>query len=435
MSSLNIAVIGAGYVGLVTATCLSDLGFSVKCTDNNPEVLEKLQHGIVPFFEPGLKDLLDKNTKEDRLSFVSSLEEAVRGANIVFVAVGTPQGPEGNADLVFVNQVVDALGTCLEEGAIVVLKSTVPVGTNRAIDGRFRQLTSRAIHVVSNPEFLREGSALEDFKTPDRIIIGSNNPEAARIMRHFYEGFGWEKIPLLIVNWETAELIKYASNSFLALKVGYINEITNLCDVSGANIQEVACGMGLDHRIGSDFLRPGPGYGGSCFPKDTEALVSLARSEGVDLSLIRTLIKSNSLRKKDMAQRIIAALGGDVRDKKLAIWGITFKAKTDDLRESPSLVILPALQEAGALLRVYDPQGVEKGAQIFEGVSWCLNPYEAASEAEAVVVLTEWDVFKTVDWNLLKKTLKDPLIIDLRNLYDPLLLRSLGFQYKGLGRG
>jgi UDPglucose 6-dehydrogenase len=252
-------------------------------------------------------------------------------------------------------------------------------------------------------------------------------------MRHFYEGFGWEKIPLLIVSWETAELIKYASNSFLALKVGFINEITNLCDVSGANIQEVSHGMGLDHRIGPDFLRPGPGYGGSCFPKDTEALVYLARSAGVDLSLIQTLIKSNSLRKKDMAQRIVAALGGDVRGKKIAIWGVTFKAKTDDLRESPSLVILPLLQEAGALLRVYDPQGSEKGSQIFEGVSWCLNPYEAASEAEAVVVLTEWDVFKTVDWNLLKKTLKDPLIIDLRNLYDPLLLRSLGFKYKGLG--
>lgn len=434
MSALKITVIGTGYVGLVTGVCLADLGFSVTCVDNNLTILEHLRGKKVPFFEPGLQELMIQNIDADRISFTSDLASAVLAADIIFVAVGTPAGTNGKADLSCVQKVVSEIAPHLSDGVIIVIKSTVPVGTNRAIAEKIRTLSQQRVHVVSNPEFLREGAALQDFLQPDRIIIGSTDPKAQVIMRQLYHFFTQKEVPLLFVNWETAELIKYASNSFLALKIGFANEIANLCEAVGANMPEVSQGMGLDRRIGVDFLKAGPGYGGSCFPKDTEALVYSANQKNLDLSLIRALIKSNETRKMQMVQKIVQACGGSVNEKTIGVLGITFKAETDDLRESPSLVILPSLQRKGASLQVYDPQGMERGVKIFPGVQWCSYAYEAAAGADALVILTEWSSFQNLDFQRLKKIMKQPLLIDLRNLYDPSVVRESGFKYVSIGR-
>jgi UDPglucose 6-dehydrogenase len=435
VSDLKIAVVGAGYVGLVTSVCLSNLGFSVTCTDTNNHILEALGQNKVPFFEPGLTELLVENVSKGRLLFTASLSQAVLQADIVFVAVGTPAGDVGQADLSCVHAVIDALAPHLREGAVLVIKSTVPVGTNRILSEKLTALCPATVHVVSNPEFLREGAAIEDFLHPDRIVMGCESSHAQEVMTRLYAFFINASVPVVFCNWETAELIKYASNSFLALKIGFANEISDLCERVGASMPQISQGMGLDPRIGADFLRPGPGYGGSCFPKDTQALVYGAALNGIDLSLVRTLIQSNDERKKKMVTKIIEACGGSVANKTIGILGITFKAQTDDVRESPSLFILPALQEKGARLKVYDPQGMKNGQKLFENVHWCSHAWEVAEGSDGVVILTEWAQFRDLDLGVLKNNLRSPVLIDLRNLMDPETVRMAGLGYVGVGYG
>lgn len=429
---LKIAVIGTGYVGLVTGVCLAHLGFPVHCIDKNTSIIEGLEKRKVPFFEPGLQDLLSKNMEEGRLQ-VSTGIDVIQDSDLVFIAVGTPAAEDGQANLSHLHGAIEEIAPSLKQGAVVVIKSTVPMGTNRQIQATLEKLSGKRIHVVSNPEFLREGAALSDFMQPDRIILGTLHPEADLLMRRLYQSFVDQGVPLLSVSWETAELVKYASNSFLALKIGFINELSNLCDHAGADVMEVAQGMGLDHRIGRDFLNPGPGYGGSCFPKDTLALAHVAQTCGVPLTLLTTLIHSNERRKGDMAAKVIQACGGTLEGKTLGILGITFKAQTDDMRDSPSLVILPLLEQAGARLQIYDPQGMERGREIFTQAHWCESPYDAAQGANGLVVLTEWGEFRTLDLEALCQAMATPLLLDFRNLYElPMIPPAL--TYVSLGR-
>jgi UDPglucose 6-dehydrogenase len=433
---MRIAMIGTGYVGLVSGACFSEFGWDVTCVDRDAAKIARLEEGEMPIFEPGLDALVERNRESGRLAFSTDLATAVRMADAVFIAVGTPsRRGDGHADLSYVFDAAREIAAALDGYTVVVTKSTVPVGTGRAVRHIIEEAAPEAtFDMASNPEFLREGSAIEDFMRPDRVVIGCGSDRAARLLRQLYRPLYINETPILETTLETAELIKYAANSFLATKITFINEIADLCDKVGANVQTVARGMGLDGRIGSKFLHAGPGYGGACFPKDTQALARTAREAGAPLSIVEAVIEANSARKRAMADRIVAACGGDVEGKTIALLGLTFKPNTDDMRDSPSLDIVPALQAAGATVRAHDPEGMEAAAALLENVEFADGPYEAMQGADAAVIVTEWNQFRALDPGRMMKTLRSPVLVDLRNVYEPATMREAGFTYVSIGR-
>ena len=432
---MNITMIGAGYVGLVSGVCFADFGHQVTCMDLDQAKIDALKSGVMPIYEPGLKELVDKNTGGNRLHFTTDLDEAVAGADAIFIAVGTPsRRGDGHADLSYVYAAADNIAKAIEGYTVIVTKSTVPVGTGDEVEAIIRKARPDAeFAVVSNPEFLREGAAISDFKRPDRIVIGTTDARAREVMTEIYRPLFLNQSPLLFTDRRTSEVIKYAANAFLAMKITFINEMADLCEAVGGNVQEVARGIGLDNRIGSKFLHAGPGYGGSCFPKDTKALARTAQEAGTPLKLIETTIAVNEARKKAMAQRVIKACGGDVSGKTIAILGLTFKPNTDDMRDAPSLDIIPALQAAGAAIRAHDPEGMEHARTMLDNVHFCTDPYDCATQAEALVIVTEWDAYRALDFKRLKATVATPRIIDLRNIYRRSDILRTGFDYYGIG--
>ncbi|MEC8531381.1 MAG: UDP-glucose/GDP-mannose dehydrogenase family protein [Pseudomonadota bacterium] len=433
---MRIAMIGTGYVGLVSGACFSEYGTDVVCVDKDDEKIRGLQDGIMPIYEPGLDALVAKNVRADRLKFTTDVKAAVKGADVVFIAVGTPttQG-DGHADLSFVFEAAAEIGHAIDGYTVVVTKSTVPVGTGREIHRIISEIrVSDEFDIASNPEFLREGSAIEDFMRPDRVVIGADSEKAQGVLRQLYRPLYLLETPIIYTNIETAELIKYAANTFLAAKITFINEIANLCEKVGANVQEVARGIGLDGRIGSKFLHAGPGYGGSCFPKDTLALVQTARDCNAPLKIIEAVIEVNEERKHHMAEKIISACGGSVDGKTIAILGLTFKPNTDDMRDSPSLAIVPALQKAGATVHAFDPQGMQEAKDMLPGTVFCENAYATMDGAAALAIVTEWNEFRLLDLERVKKLLSVPVMIDLRNIYKPDEIKKVGFDYYSVGR-
>ena len=433
---MRIAVIGSGYVGLVSGACFSEFGVEVTCVDQDADKIARLKKGEMPIYEPGLDQLVASNVAAKRLSFTTDLAGAVKEADAVFIAVGTPsRRGDGHADLSYVFGAAEEVGRALNGYTVVVTKSTVPVGTGRKVAEVLRKVRPDGqFDVVSNPEFLREGSAIGDFMRPDRVVIGAETDAARAVMRELYRPLFLNETPILFTTIETAELTKYAANSFLAAKISFINEIADLCEKVGADVQDVAKGIGLDGRIGRKFLHAGPGYGGSCFPKDCLALVKTAQDAGSPVSIIDAVIKVNDARKDAMAQRVIRACGGNVRDKTLAILGLTFKPNTDDMRDSPSLAIIPALQKAGAKIRAFDPEGMKESAKLFKDVTFCADSYDAMSKADALVIVTEWNEFRALDLKRVKSLLRTPTIIDLRNIYKPEDMSAEGFYYVSIGR-
>ncbi len=433
---MRIAVIGTGYVGLVSGACFSEFGVSVACVDKDASKIERLERGAIPIYEPGLDGLVQSNVRAGRLSFTTDLPAAVAGADAVFIAVGTPsRRGDGHADLSYVYGVAEEIARALTGYAVVVTKSTVPVGTGRKVAAILRKTRPEgSFDVVSNPEFLREGSAIGDFMRPDRVVIGAETERARAVMRALYRPLYLIETPIVFTTIDTAELIKYAANSFLATKISFINEIADLCEKVGADVQDVAKGIGLDGRIGAKFLHAGPGYGGSCFPKDCLALVRTAQEAGSPVSIVEQVVQVNDARKRKMADKIIKVCGGSVAGKTLAILGLTFKPNTDDMRESPSLAVIPALQEAGAEIRAFDPEGMEEAKKLLPGVGFCGTAYEAMASADAVVLLTEWNEFRALDLERVRSLLKSPTIVDLRNIYKPADMAGAGFFYFSIGR-
>ena len=433
---MRIAMIGTGYVGLVSGACFSEFGTDVVCVDKDAGKIERLLDGIMPIYEPGLDTLVEKNVKAGRLSFTTDLAEAVKGADIVFIAVGTPtRRGDGHADLSYVYAAAEEIGQAIDEYTVVVTKSTVPVGTGREVHRIISGIRDAGeFDVASNPEFLREGSAIEDFMRPDRVVIGTDSDRAADVLKQLYRPLFLMETPILFTKIETAELTKYAANTFLAAKITFINEIANLCEKVGANVQEVARGIGLDGRIGGKFLHAGPGYGGSCFPKDTLALVRTARDHDAPLHIIEAVVKVNEDRKRLMADKIIAGCGGAVDGKTIAVLGLTFKPNTDDMRDSPSLAIVPALQQAGATVRAFDPQGMTEAREMLPDVVFCKDAYETMEGADALAIVTEWNEFRLLDLERVKGLLSAPLMIDLRNIYKPDEIIKAGFDYYSVGR-
>jgi UDPglucose 6-dehydrogenase len=435
---VNICMIGAGYVGLVSAVCFSEFGWNVCCVDTDPAKIEQLNAGKVPIYEPGLEEMLHRNAANGRIRFTTDLSAALRGAQLIFLAVGTPmRRGDGYADLSYVYRAVEDIAPHLDEFVVITTKSTVPVGTSREIERRIRALRPDAdFAVCSNPEFLREGSAIQDFTHPDRVLVGidDNNPRAREVMERVYEPLRLRNAPIMFCSRESAELAKYAANSFLALKISFINEVADLCESVGADVQEVATAIGSDGRIGSKFLHPGPGYGGSCFPKDVSALIRTAREARSPLTIIEQVEKVNTERKIAMAQRIERATGGSVRGKTIAVLGVTFKPNTDDMRDAPSLVILPLLAERGATLRVYDPQGRHQAEPLLPGVTWCESALDAADGADAAVVLTEWNEFRAINMQKMKRLMRGDVLVDLRNVFRPAHAAENGFRYTDIGR-
>lgn len=433
---MRIAMIGTGYVGLVSGACFADFGHKVVCVDNDADKIAALLRGEMPIFEPGLDELVERNAKEGRLEFSIDLASAVKNAEVVFIAVGTPsRRGDGHADLAYVFGAAKEIAGAISGYTVVVTKSTVPVGTGDKVEQIIRETKPAAeFAVVSNPEFLREGAAIGDFKRPDRIVIGAGEERAKNVMVEVYRPLYLNASPILFTDRRTAEIIKYAANAFLATKITFINEIADLCEKVGGDVQEVARGIGLDNRIGAKFLHPGPGYGGSCFPKDTTALMKTAQDAGAPAKIVETVVAVNDARKHAMAQKIVAALGGSAKEKTVAILGLTFKPNTDDLREAPSLVIVPALQKAGAKVSAHDPQAMSEAATLLPGVKMCENPYAAVKSADALVILTEWDAYRALDLGRLKKELRTPIVIDLRNIYNPDEMAAKGFRYVSIGR-
>ncbi len=432
---MKITMIGAGYVGLVSGVCFADFGHQVTCMDLDQGKIDALKSGVMPIYEPGLKELVDKNTRGNRLHFTTDLDEAVAEADAIFIAVGTPsRRGDGHADLSYVYAAAENIAKAIKGYTVIVTKSTVPVGTGDEVEAIIRKARPDAeFAVVSNPEFLREGAAISDFKRPDRIVIGTTDARAREVMTEIYRPLFLNQSPLLFTDRRTSEVIKYAANAFLAMKITFINEMADLCEAVGGNVQEVARGIGLDNRIGSKFLHAGPGYGGSCFPKDTKALARTAQEAGTPLKLIETTIAVNEARKKAMAQRVIKACGGDVSGKTIAILGLTFKPNTDDMRDAPSLDIIPALQAAGAVIRAHDPEGMDHAKTMLDNVQFCTDPYDCAQQAEALVIVTEWDAYRALDFKRLKSTVATPRIIDLRNIYRRSDIIRTGFDYYGIG--
>src|SRR5579871_6102358 len=428
---MRIAMIGTGYVGLVSGACFSEFGVEVVCVDKDEGKIARLKAGQIPIYEPGLDDLVHTNAAAGRLTFTSNLAEAVKGVDAVFIAVGTPsRRGDGHADLSYVYGAAGEIAKALTGYAVVVTKSTVPVGTGREV----QRIISAArpdleFDVVSNPEFLREGSAINDFMRPDRIVIGAETDRAQKIMRQLYRVLYLIETPILFTRLETSELIKYAANTFLATKITFINEIADLCEKVGADVNDVARGIGLDGRIGRKFLHAGPGYGGSCFPKDTLALVKTAEDYGAPLRIVETVVAVNEARKRAMADRVIAALDGSAKGKTVAALGLTFKPNTDDMRDSPSLAILPALAEAGATVRAFDPEGMAEAKKLMPGLLYCKDAYDCVNGADALVIITEWNEFRAIDLARVKSLLRRPVIVDLRNIYSPKEMTELGFRY------
>jgi UDPglucose 6-dehydrogenase len=433
---MHIAMIGAGYVGLVTGACFSEFGHDVTCIDRDEARIKKLNAGDLPIYEPGLEELVAGNVKSGRLSFATGLEDAVKGADAVFIAVDTPNSEgNGDADLGNVFAVAEKIAAALDGYTVVVTKSTVPVGTGREVEKIIRGLNADAdFDVVSNPEFLREGSAIGDFLRPDRVVIGTGSERARDTMRHLYRPLFLIETPILFTTRPTAELIKYAANAFLATKITFINEIADLCEVTDADVQDVAKGIGLDGRIGPKFLHAGPGYGGSCFPKDTLALVRTAGEAGHPLRIVEAVTIVNDERKGRMAVKIVAACGGSVDGKVIAVLGLTFKPNTDDMREAPSLGIIAGLQAGGAKIRAFDPEGMDEAKALLDGVEWCEDAYDAVTGAEALTIVTEWNEFRALDLERVKSLMKSPVMVDLRNIYDPDEMAAAGFRYTCVGR-
>jgi UDPglucose 6-dehydrogenase len=429
-------MIGAGYVGLVSAACFSDFGWNVTCVEKDAGKLDRLNRGEIPIYEPGLDVLVEKNVRAGRLHFTGELAAVAAAADLIFLAVGTPmRRGDGYADLTFVYQAVEEIVPHLKGFTVITTKSTVPVGTSREIERRMRALRPDAdFAVCSNPEFLREGSAIQDFTHPDRVLVGVDEPRARDVMERVYEPLRLRNAPVMFVSRESAELAKYAANAFLAMKISFINEIADLCEEVGANVQQVAHAIGSDRRIGDKFLHPGPGYGGSCFPKDVSAIARTAREARSPLTLIEQVEKVNNERKIAMAHKIIRAAGGDVHGKTVAVLGVTFKQSTDDMRDAPSLVIVPMLQERGAHIRVYDPQGRKQAGPLLPGVTWCEGVLDAAEGADVAVVLTEWNEFRAVNLGALKAKMRGDVLVDLRNIYRPEHARDAGFAYVSIGR-
>jgi UDPglucose 6-dehydrogenase len=433
---MRIAIIGTGYVGLVSGACFSDFGHDVVCVDKDASKIEALKHGTMPIFEPGLDQLVARNVAGKRLSFTTDLAGAVAGAEAVFIAVGTPsRRGDGHADLSYVHGAAREIAEALTGPAVIVTKSTVPVGTGDEVERIVCEAAPGiAARVVSNPEFLREGAAIEDFKRPDRIVVGAEDARAADIMREIYRPLYLNKAPLLVTSRRSAELIKYAANAFLATKITFINEIADLCEIVGGDVQDVARGIGLDGRIGAKFLHAGPGYGGSCFPKDTLALLKTAEDNHAPLRIVEAVVKVNDARKRAMGRKVLRALGEEPRGKTAALLGLTFKPNTDDMREAPSIAIVQALEDAGVKVRGYDPEGMEQARPLMPDVVLCGDPYEAAAGADAVVLVTEWDVLRALDLKRLAGAMAAPVLVDLRNVYPPDEVEAAGLAWHGIGK-
>ncbi len=434
---MRIAMIGTGYVGLVSGACFSDFGHFVTCIDKDAPKIAQLRDGTVPIFEPGLAALVASNVEAGRLSFTTEAAAAVGAADAIFLAVGTPsRRGDGFADLSFVHDAAREIAPDLQGFTVIVVKSTVPVGTNDEVDAIIRKLRPDGdFAVVSNPEFLREGAAIEDFKRPDRVVVGTEDERARRVMREVYRPLFINETPILFTGRRAAELIKYASNAFLATKITFINEMADLCEKCGADVQEVARGMGLDRRIAGKFLHAGPGFGGSCFPKDTSALTAIGQRYGAPVRIVETVIGVNDARKRAMAAKVVAACGGSLAGKTVAVLGLTFKPNTDDMREAPSLVIVPALERQGARVRVYDPHGMAEARQLMPRLETAADPYGCLAGADAMVILTEWDQFRALDLDRVKAALRTPVVVDLRNIYKPADMAEKGFTYVSVGRG
>ena len=433
---MRIAMIGTGYVGLVSGACFADFGHRVTCVDKDRSKIDGLNAGVMPIWEPGLEALVKSNSERGRLTFTTDLPSAVESAEAVFIAVGTPaRRGDGHADLTFVFDAVRELAKVIKPGTVVVTKSTVPVGTGDEIERILREEGVADVSVASNPEFLREGAAIADFKHPDRIVVGADEDRAQDPLREIYRPLFLNRAPILITGRRTAELTKYAANAFLAVKISFINEIADLCEAVDADVQDVARGIGLDNRIGPKFLHAGPGYGGSCFPKDTLALLQTADKAGVDQRIVRTTVKVNDERKNAMVERVTRALGGDVSGKKIAILGLAFKPNTDDMRDAPSIPIVNALVEHGAKVSAFDPVAREQAEKIFTGIEFAPNAEAAATGADALVVVTEWDEFRALDLEKIAETLRGKVLVDLRNVYDPAEAKEAGLRYYGVGRG
>lgn len=433
---MRVAMIGTGYVGLVSGVCFADFGHTVTCVDKDPGKIDTLNKGGVPIFEPGLEDLVAKNVKEGRLFFTTDITKAVKDADAVFIAVGTPaRRGDGHADLSYVYAAAKEIAGVIDGFTMVVTKSTVPVGTGDEVAAIIAKARPDAdVAVVSNPEFLREGAAIADFKRPDRVVVGTDDERAVELMKKLYRPLYLNETPMLFTDRRTSELIKYAGNAFLATKITFINEMADLCEKVGANVQEVSRGIGLDGRIGRKFLNAGPGYGGSCFPKDTLAVVRTAQEAGAPLKIVETVEQVNKDRKKAMAGKIIAACGGSVEGKKIAVLGLAFKPNTDDMRDAPSLDIIPALQASGASVSAFDPEAMEEAEHMLPGVTFTHDSYSCIEGADAVVIITEWDVFRALDMDRVKALLKSPTFIDLRNIYAPADMANAGFEYTSIGR-
>jgi UDPglucose 6-dehydrogenase len=434
--SMRVAMIGTGYVGLVSGACFADFGHEVICVDKDASKVETLNSGGIPIYEPGLDMLVTRNAREGRLSFTQDLAEAVKSADAVFIAVGTPsRRGDGFADLSYVYAAAKEIAEVMDGYTVVVTKSTVPVGTGDEVERIIRETRPDAdFAVVSNPEFLREGAAIDDFKRPDRVVVGTDDDRARTAMNELYRPLFLNETPIVFTSRRTSELIKYAANAFLAMKITFINEIADLCEKVGANVQEVAKGVGLDNRIGGKFLHAGPGYGGSCFPKDTLALTRTAQEYDAPLRLIETVVEVNDARKRAMASKVIEACGGDVNGKTVAILGVTFKPNTDDMRDAPSLEIIPALQKAGATVRAFDPAGTVEAEKLLQNVEFVSGPYFCAEGADVLVIITEWNEFRALDMKRLKSTMKSPILVDLRNIYTLEEANNAGFAYTSVGR-
>lgn len=433
---MHIAVIGTGYVGLVTGTCFAEFGVNVTCVDNDETKIENLKKGIVPIYEPGLDAMIARNVKAERLNFTTNIAEAVRTALVVFIAVGTPPKEDGSADLQYVEQVAKEIARTMDGYKVIVTKSTVPIGTGAWIDKIVKEHQAQPIpfDVVSNPEFLREGAAIEDFMRPNRVVIGASTSQAIAVMKDLYGPLYLIETPFVITNVESSEMIKYASNAFLATKISFINEIANLCERVGADVHHVAKGMGLDRRIGPKFLHPGPGYGGSCFPKDTQALAEIARARGMEFQIVDTVVKVNKEQREHCLQKIIKMLDGNVAGKTIGILGVSFKPETDDIREAPALDIVQQLLDLGGAVRAFDPVALENFAKLFPQVTNCADPYQVAEGSDVLVLMTEWNQFRQLELDRIKSLLRSPKIVDLRNIYEPERMRHAGFQYVGVGR-
>ena len=433
---MNITMIGAGYVGLVSGVCFADFGFDVTCVDTNASKIAALNAGRMPIYEPGLAEMVAKTVKAGRLTFTSDMARAVKSADAIFVAVGTPsRRGDGHADLSYVHAVAREIAPLIDSYKVIIIKSTVPVGTGDAVHDIIAKTTPQELFsVVSNPEFLREGAAIDDFKRPDRVVIGANDDRAREVMARLYRPLTLNQAPMHYTDRRTSELIKYAANAFLATKITFINEMADLCEKTGANVQELARGIGFDNRIGAKFLHAGPGYGGSCFPKDTLALIKTAQDFGAPTRIVETVAAVNDQRKRAMGRKVVTACGGSVRDKTIAILGLTFKPNTDDMRDAPSIAIIQSLQDMGAAIRVFDPVGMDSAREVLVDVVYAADPYACLAGADAMVLVTEWDMLRGLDLDRVKAALKVPVVVDLRNVYRPDEMKRVGLNYVSIGR-